>query len=218
MVVASGAHVHRRRDAIRLLHILNAAGEAIRGSRVDVPQNAVKVVKAGKKIQALDFWVRNPDYLAHELLEQFEQTNDPDLLRLAAEVMQGDEPDIRRLGMLRFFFGAFEQIDDAMSTLKAYGLADVRVLLRGTRPIARKFYLLQAGAEKAADFGQDDVLRWYADRAALVARVAGDRAGDALKNAQYSVDRYDAARWGEIIAPIKDEVLKRLAALQDANP
>lgn len=218
MVVATDAHVHRRRDAIRLLHILNEAGEPVGGSRSDVPQLAVKVIKAEKKIQALDFWVRNPDYLAHELLEQFEQTKDPELLVLAAQVMSGDEPDLRRLGMLRHFFGAFERVDDAMATLKTHGLADVRVRLRGNKPIAREYFLLKAGAEKTADFGPGDVLRWYSERAALVARVAGDRAGDALKNAQYTVEQYEGTRWGEIIAPITERVRSRLAALQEANP
>jgi len=216
MASAAETHIRRRRDAVRLLHILNEAGEPVRPARGDAPQNAVKVIKAEKKIQALDFWVRNPDYLAHELLDQYESNNDPELLRLAAQVMAGDEPDVRRLGMLRFFFGAFERVDDAMATLKTHGLADVRVHLRGDRPIAREYYLLQDGALKAAAFGPGDVLRWYAERAALVARVAGGRAGDALKNAQYSVKQYEGTRWGEIIAPITDKVLERLARLQAA--
>jgi len=218
MPSAAEAHIRRRRDAVRILHILHQAGEDVRSRRGDVPATAVKVVKAEKRLQALDFWVRNPDYLAHELLNQYERDRDPELLRLAAEVMDGDEPDVRRLGMLRFFFGAFERVHDAVATLKTVGLADVRARFKGNpaRLSHRDFYLLEAGAAKAVELANDDVLRWYADRAVLVARVAGDRSGDALKDAQYGVDRYEGTRWGQIIAPIRDEVRARLDELKRA--
>jgi hypothetical protein len=219
MAGAAEAHVRRRRDAVRILHILHQAGEDVRSRRGDIPATAVKVVRAEKRLQALDFWVRNPDYLAHELLNQYENDHDPESLRLAAEVMQGDEPELRRLGMLRFFFGAFERVHDAVATLKTFQLVDVRPRFRGTPPRLshRDFYLLEAGAERATELAQDDVLRWYSERAALVARVAGDRSGDALKDAQYSVERYGGARWGEIIAPVRDEVRARLTELQQRN-
>jgi hypothetical protein len=211
---AYDAHTWRRRDAVRLLHILNEAGEPARGNATDMPAAAVKAIKSEKKIQALDFWVRNPDYLAHELLDQYERDGDPELLRQAAAVMAGNEPDVRRLGMLRFFFGAFERIDDAIATLKTHGLADVRVRLRGNRPVQREYYLLREGNAKATDLGPDDVLKWYSERAALVAKVAGGRSGDALKNAQYAVEQYEGTRWGEIIEPITSKVRERLTRLR----
>lgn len=70
LVSAADTHVRRRRDAVRILHILRHAGENIRSRHGDVPATAVNVVKAEKRLQALDFWMRNPDYLAHELLNQ----------------------------------------------------------------------------------------------------------------------------------------------------
>ena len=34
-------------------------------------------------------------------LTKYELDRDPELLRLAVEVMSGDEPDLRRMGMVR---------------------------------------------------------------------------------------------------------------------
>lgn len=75
------------------------------------------MIKAEKRLQALDFWVRCPDYLAAELLAMHLQSPDQGYLAEAICVMEGDEPDVRRLGMVRFLFGAWEQIDDSMSLL-----------------------------------------------------------------------------------------------------
>ena len=149
-------------------------------------------------------------------LTKYELDRDPELLRLAVEVMSGDEPDLRRMGMVRFLFGAFERMHDAVATLKMVGLVDVRARFRGNPPRLshRDFYLLEAGLSKADELATDDLLRWYAERAILVPRVAGDRSGDALKDAQYGVDRYESARWGEIIAPITHNVRARLHNLQ----
>jgi hypothetical protein len=215
MNAAGEAHIKRRRDAVRILHILDKAGETLK-PRGDDPATAVKVLKSEKRLQALDFWVRNPDYLAHEMLNQYEETRNPDLLATAARVMTGDEPELRRLGMLRFFYGAFERVHDAVAVLKTVGLVDVRRKFSGIPPrlVDRQFFLLESGARKAGELEQDAVLCWYAERAALVAAVAGDRTGSALKAAQYGVAQYEGTRWGDIIAPIYDEVRARLAVLQ----
>ena len=132
--------------------------------------------------------------------------------------MSGDEPELRRLGMLRFFFGAFERVHDAVANLKMLGLVEVIPRLKGDPPRLdrRDYYLLKAGATKAHELAQDDVLKWYSDRAALVAFVAGNRTGAKLKCAQYGVEPYEDTRWGEIIAPISDKVLARLARLLEA--
>lgn len=81
------------------------------------------------RVQAIDFWIRNPDYLAHELLDQYElgEKRQGALLNGAEAVMAGDEPELRRLGMLRYLFGAYEALDDAMATLTLHGLAILTV-------------------------------------------------------------------------------------------
>ena len=44
------------------------------------------MVESQVRLQKLDFWVRNPDYLANELLNDYESGDqDPSLLQLAGE-------------------------------------------------------------------------------------------------------------------------------------
>lgn len=212
---ASDSHISRKRDAVRILHILNACGAPIRKPPSDVP-DAVTVVKAEKRLQALDFWVRNPDYLAKELLDQYADSMDPTLLDTAEKVMAGNEPELRRLGMLRFYFGAFESVQDAVANLKMLGLVEVTRTVSGSPPRLRQrdYYLRKSGREKADELAQDPILRWYAERAALVAKVAGNRSGAGLKKVQYNVAQYLNARWGEIIAPITDDVRAEIARLR----
>jgi hypothetical protein len=66
---AADLQVAQRRDAVRILFILDRAGK--RAGR-NAPEGCVKVIDSEMRVQAIDFWVRNPDYLAHELLDQFE--------------------------------------------------------------------------------------------------------------------------------------------------
>lgn len=205
-------HIARKRDAIRLLFILDQAGtKPGRGS----PHGAVSVIKAEKRLQALDFWVRCPDYLAAELLEMHHKWPDEGYLDKALQVMKGDEPDIRRMHMLRFFFGAWEQIDDAMSQLISLGLATINRTIKPDGKIGRTdFFLLEAGRKFADELAANaPQLAWYRDRATLVALVAGDESGDELKVRQYKQAEYQEARWGHIIGPINHRILKRLREL-----
>jgi hypothetical protein len=191
---------------------LNECGDLLHKPPLGVP-DAVKVINSQKKLQALDFWVRNPDYLAHELINQYRSRKDESLLDAAETVMAGNEPELRRLGMLRFYFGAFESIVDTVASLKMLGLADLTRKISGNPPTIkqRDYYLLKAGEEKAAELAQDPILKWYAERAALVGRVANQRSGAVLKKEQHKVASYHNARWGEIIAPITNEVRGELA-------
>lgn len=205
-------HTARKRDAVRLLFILDQAGtKPSRGA----PSGAVAVIKAEKRLQALDFWVRCPDYLAAELLTMHEKWPDDGYLGKAFEVMKGDEPDIRRLHMIRFFFGAWEQIDDSMSQLISLGLATINRTIKPDGKISRTdFFLLEAGRKFADDLAENSPeLAWYRDRANLVALVAGDGTGDELKERQYKQAEYQEARWGHVIGPISPRVLKRLQEL-----
>lgn len=212
---AADHQIAHRRDAVRLLFILDRAGKATsRGA----PTRCVKVIDAEMRIQAIDFWLRNPDYLAHELLDQYEagRKRDTSLLEAAIAVMAGDEPDLRRMSMLRYLFGAYEALDDAMATLSLHGLAILkrRYKASGSAIAQSSFFLTEEGAAKAAQLATVSPLSWYADRAALVAQVAGDRLGSALKKRQYEIAEYHSARHGRLIQPIKDQVAARLAEIQ----
>ncbi|MNX72391.1 hypothetical protein D3C86_1037450 [compost metagenome] len=135
----------------------------------------------------------------------------------AFQVMKGDEPDIRRMHMLRFFFGAWEQIDDSMSQLLSLGLATVKRSIKSDGKIGRSdFFLLEAGRKFANELAANaPPLAWYRDRAALVAMVAGNGSGDELKDRQYKQAEYQEARWGHVIGPINQRILKRLKELTE---
>ena len=91
------------RDAIRILFILNAGGMPL----VDPNDPTVaKIFKGEARLHAFDFWMRNPDYLASELLDGYEATGNADYRQAAEAIFESDEPDLRRIPMIRYLFGA----------------------------------------------------------------------------------------------------------------
>lgn len=61
---------------------------------------------------------------------------------------------------------------------------------------------------------QEPILEWYAQRAALVAEIAGTRGGGALKDKQYKQATYAQTQLGGIIPPIGTDVQRRLNQLK----
>lgn len=60
--------------AVRLLALLDGCGDpVVQGD----PDGCVAVIRAELRLQALDFWLRNPDYLAGELLTMVEANGLP---------------------------------------------------------------------------------------------------------------------------------------------
>ena len=60
------------RDALRLLFILARAGEPV-GNPPPIA-NAARIIDSQKRLQKIDFWVRNPDHLSHALLDGYKIT------------------------------------------------------------------------------------------------------------------------------------------------
>lgn len=180
----------------------------------DAPPEAVASIAGEKRLQAMDFWLRNPDYLAWALLDLAEETGEVSLINEASRILSaGEEPDLRTVPMIRWRYGAWEPLDDRLSLLASYGLAvDVR---RGKNLAGRRdVFLLQHGRQAAADLlEQIPRLSWYRDRARLVSIVAGDALGEELKDRQKKVWEYRDTRWDDRIGGIRDTTLDRLAAL-----
>lgn len=202
--------VETLQGALRLLFLLDRAGVAVEdGCPVE---GAVRVVYSEKRLQALDFWMRNPDYLAAEIVAMIEdqrlERSEADTVRV---LLDDREPDLRRYPMVRWHFGAYEPIDDAFSKLVTAGLAVCR---RSGDPTGRRrsnFYLLGKGADAAATIVEaEPSLIWYSDRATLVARIAGSDSGNALKQRQYSHVDYAQTQIGSRFAAITDVVQQRL--------
>jgi hypothetical protein len=207
----------RTQHAIRLLVLLGGCGTpTVDGD----PPGTVKSVRSELRLQAMDFWLRNPDYLADELVSMVEAgTADPSYLVTARSLLDDPEPDLRWYPMPRWFFGAYEQLDDAFSLLETYGLATLRRIGQPGKQSKRNlFFLTQAGAAAVAELATDPILGWYAEQVELVALVAGDDGGQALKDRQYRQATYAGTDLGVAIAPIAPRVRERLDTLRAAAP
>lgn len=199
------------RDAIRLLFCMRAGSAPLTDAAMP---DAVAIFKGEARLLAFEFWVRNPDYLAAELLDLFERTGDSEYLLAAKSIFDHEEPDLRRVPMIRYFFGAYDRLDDSLSLLRSRDLIRITGLKSKIKVQETDFLLTAKGAELCISCViAAPILRWYADRAELVAKVAGDRGGAALKQQQYERAAYAETKLGGAIPPIGDEVLERLEQL-----
>lgn len=214
MTTGSGSGIERpshtrTQHALRLLVLLDRTGDdAVDGD----PPTAVKAVRSELRLQAMDFWMRNPDYLADEIISQVagDQLADS-YLSVARSLLEDPEPDLHYYPMPRWFYGAYEAIDDAMALLETYGLATFRRSGEpGTKSHRNQLFLTAVGADAVAELSGDPVLGWYTRQAELVALVAGDTVGGKLKERQYQQATYAGTELGLDIAPIADHVRKRL--------
>lgn len=205
----------RWQSAVRLLLLIAAAGQEPNWDDCTVPSRAVRVVHTQVRLQKLDFWVRYPDYLAHELMIEFE--NAPDeraLLTMAKSILNSDEPDLRRLPMLRHRFGAFEHLDDALAPLVEKGLIRKTQVLDQQRVSVHRYWLLERGRDVAdAMLADAPVLSWYIERTRLVVALVDGLGGTQLKRRQYLVRDYADTPMGSYIPSITEQARARLKQL-----
>ncbi len=109
-----------QQSAVRLLAAICAA--AVPPVDDSLGSDVVGVLRSQSRLQALDFWIRYPDYLAAELLKEFEKTASKADLALARRIFDDREPDLRRVPMIRYHFGAFEPLHNPLSILRSRGL------------------------------------------------------------------------------------------------
>lgn len=210
-------------DAVRILMLIDQAAEDVDGSQLALTDpllgNAKGVVRTQVRLQKLDFWVRNPDYLANELLNDYENgDNDPTLLRMASEILDSEEPELRRLPMLRYLFGAYEDLEDALSVLRQADLVIRRKKGRPGHVTRTDYYLTEAGLDMAARIRRDyPELGWYSTRAALVVLLADGQGATTLKDRQYLVDEYLNTPHGVRIPSITDRARRRLADIRTSE-
>ncbi len=200
------------RDALRLLYIFVNGSESL-------PQpessGAAAIFRGEAKLHAYDFWMRNPDYLAEELLDLFATSGVRRYLAEAENIFSADEPDIRRFPMIRYRFGAYERLDDTLALLRSRDLIKITGTKAGGKVMETDFLVMQGAFQFAQSIKTDfPILTWYADRASLVAEVAAGRGGAALKKRQYEQADYAETQMGGVIPPITDRVRARLASLK----
>ncbi|MGW5002484.1 hypothetical protein ACWEP8_33045 [Streptomyces hydrogenans] len=166
-------------------------------------------------MQKLDFWLRNPDYLADELLTKYEANNEARLLELAGLILDSEEPEVRCYPMLRHHFGAYEPLDDALAVLRSAGLVARR--RRGTVSRVRQhdYFLLTAGRTVVREvLQQAPAFQYYVDRVGLVLDLADGRGGSQLKKQQYLQREYAEAARGDRIGSVSVRARARLERLR----
>jgi hypothetical protein len=194
-------------DAIRLLFIFVRGCDPLD----DYPEGYAGCFEGKTKLHALDFWVRYPDYLAYQLIHKYEEAFDNFFLDKARDILQTEEPDIRSIPMIRYRFGAYDDISEALSILLSKGLIVTDGEKVNGRITAYEFYITEKAKHIVDSIAVDfPILKWFDDRAQLVKRIAGNLGGKALKDIQYEHMTYAKTSLGTLIPSIKDEVQSRL--------
>lgn len=199
-------------DAVRLLLLIAQAAEPLPAPPPEhAPAGAVAVLHSQTLLQKLDFWLRNPDYLADELISRFERDGNREDLDLARQILESDEPEVRSYQMLRYLFGAYEPLDEALSVLRTPGLVIRRKRGVPGHTNQHDYYLTEAGHDAARQIVEAvPELAYYAERSRLVADLAAGRRGSALRDIQYLQPEYADAEIGTRIAGIAARARRRL--------
>lgn len=108
--------------------------------------------------------------------------------------------------MLRYLFGAYEPLDEALSVLRSPGLIVIRRLPGAPGKVWRHdYYLTAKGRQVAADvLATAPDFEYYVQRTALVVELAAGRSGSELKNVQYGQQEYDSTKYLDHIGGIAD--------------
>lgn len=185
------------------------------GPNCDVP-HAVSVIESLTRIQKLDFWMRNPDYLADELLTEFEKgrVSLPDIRDHVARMLTGSTPSLHTYRMERYLYGAYEFIDNALGVLKTYGQITFRREADTGTQSRKDVFLLERGKATVARMRAElPELEWYDQQAAAIALIADAAQGASARNRQYDQPEYKATAHGDLIPSISDRVKDRAVAL-----
>lgn len=218
-----GVESDRFSDAIRLLLLIAAVATPLAQGQLGTgPDGAVAVLRAEGRLQKLDFWLRNPDYLADELLNDYERENGNEsiLLDIAGDILDSDEPEICAIPMLRYLFGAFEELDRALSVLVAPRLLIITQQRSDQRVLQDNYFLTEKGRLLAVQATEQfPELAWYTERAVLVQALAESTGHSALalRRRQYLQIDYAQTPLNEIIPSIAARTRARLAALRLAR-
>lgn len=201
--------------ATRVLVLLDVLGTPV-GASCDV-NGAVAVVSSLIRLQKLDFWLRNPDYLADELLTEFEQGRVP-LAQIQPQIqrmLDGDSPQLHTYPMERYIYGAYEFIDDALAVLKLYEQIDHKRAAESGALARRDYFLLQKGRDTiAAMRAEIPELDWYVQQADAIGLIADAAKGTKAKRRQYLQAEYADTAHGEVIPSIIERVRERAVALK----
>lgn len=196
------------KDRLRIFLILNIFSEP--HSNPDFP-NLRRVFQSEQRIQKIDFLLRNPDYLCYELLNiaKTDASHKIEIKNVIAKIFLNKEPILRRLEMERFFFGAYEDIDDVIAFLKSIGFIDFTSKKRSDLKviIEKKYFITQYAIDKFNSVIDTlPAIKWYVERCELIRKYFGDLSGSQLRISQYRIDQYKNTSYNEYIGSINEIV------------
>ncbi|WP_278354068.1 MULTISPECIES: hypothetical protein [Bacteroidota] len=202
------------KDRIRIFFILYFFSEPFTS---DERPHTVRLFKTETRIQKIDFLFRNPDYLAYELLliAKNDKNKSAKIKDIVKEILQNNEPTLKRLEMERFFYGAYEDIDDIIGFLSGIGFIEFDSRKSSDfKTIDKQYYILKAAEDKMAiGISEMKFIQWYKERCLLIAEYFGDLSGTQLKVNQYRVDEYRDTSYREYIGSIEETVRKEYSQL-----
>jgi hypothetical protein len=202
--------IRQYKDRIRIFFIIYFFGENYNGT--EHPE-CCKLLHAEVKIQKLDFLIRNPDYLAYELLELIGKkgVGKTEIGDVIKDIFDEKEPEIRRLEMEKFFFGAYEDIDQVIAFLVSCGFIKYVSERDNKLRVIKKSYFVTREAENKMkeNLKSIDALDWYIKRCELIKKYFGDYSGTNLKALQYQIDEYKNTSYKEYINDIQQLVKQK---------
>ncbi|MCT3845069.1 hypothetical protein [Elizabethkingia anophelis] len=195
------------KDRLRIFLILLFFGEDY--SSIEHPEFR-KIFKSEVRIQKIDFLIRNPDYLAYELLllASIDADKKQEIKEIVKSIYDTAEPQLRRLEMERFFFGAYEDIDDVIGFLKSIGFINFTSKKSSDLKTIEKQYFVTDYAICKTNSAFDNLLalQWYKNRCELIKKYFGNLTGSQLKVAQYQIEEYRNTSFKNFIGDISSTV------------
>jgi hypothetical protein len=205
------------RSRLRILLILYYFSDEIEDKEKE-KNSFKKKFKSEVRIQKIDFLIRYPDYLAAELLwliESGEITSEikkNEIKSTIKQMFRDNEPEIKREDMLRYFFGAYEDIDDIIAFLVSVGFIEYTSKRSSIGRVYEKaYYLTDLACKKIENeilTGLEKVT-WYQKRCELIKKYFGSFSGSELKFRQYEHKEYKGTPLNEYINGIQFEVVEK---------
>ncbi len=206
-------------DAARLLlilyHFAVPVTDEARALRCWPRRDVSRVLSPEYYLQKLDFLVRNPSYLAYELIElhRLGVADASDAGCVKADVhalIRGREPEQRTDPYRRFWRGAYENLDRVEAWWYSRGLVytgfERRGVVGGEASPWKHFFLAPKGEEEVKRLvEQVEAARWYDDRIRLIRGYFGSLTPRQLKELQYTHDPYREAQLNEMIPDLSDQ-------------
>lgn len=163
------------------------------------------------KIQALDFLLRYPDFLSMELMDLMDNNptiNQEEVQQIIENIYKNREPDIRVEEMEKFFYGAYESIDDVIAYLVSVGFIKHESKKRSDGKKYDKIYCI---TNECADKIENNLkvipaVNWYFNRCALIKKYFHQFSGKELKDRQYKYAEYSQVSYKSHIKNINEKV------------